>query len=62
MWFWDYTPASHSYKKPITKKQLLKLQESYKNADEISRQARELEEKEQKKASQEMEDLLSWLD
>ncbi|MDD2566274.1 MAG: hypothetical protein PHZ26_05975 [Candidatus Gracilibacteria bacterium] len=62
MGFGDYTPASHSYKKPITKKQLLKLQESYKNADEISRQARELEEKEQKKASQEMEDLLSGLD
>ena len=59
MWFWDYTPASHSYKKPISKKQLLKLQENYKNADEISKKARELEQQEMQWAKQGLEDMLS---
>ncbi|EKE27498.1 MAG: hypothetical protein ACD_3C00198G0012 [uncultured bacterium (gcode 4)] len=58
MWFWDFSPASHAYKKPITKKQLRQLQENYAMADEVSKRARELEAEEQKKASAEMEDML----
>lgn len=62
MWYWDFTPASHSYKKPVSKKELKKLQENYSKADEISRKARELEQEEQKKASQEIDDLLDSID
>ena len=62
MWFWDFTPAAHSYKKPVSKKELRKLQENYSKADEISKKARELEENEQKKASQEFDDLLNSID
>lgn len=58
MWFWDYTPASHSYKKPISKKELRKLQENFKNADEISKKARELEKEEMQWAKQELDDML----
>lgn len=62
MWYWDFTPASHAYKKPISKRELRKLQANYEMADEIAKKARELEQEEQKKASQEMADLLWWLD
>ncbi|EKE29891.1 MAG: hypothetical protein ACD_2C00079G0008 [uncultured bacterium (gcode 4)] len=58
MWFWDFTPAAHSYKKPISKKELRKLQENYAMADEVSKKARELEAEEQKNASAEMDDML----
>jgi hypothetical protein len=58
MWFWDFTPASNSYKKPITKKQLQKLRENYAEADKISKKARELEEKEKESVKIEMDDML----
>lgn len=58
MWFWDYTPASHSYKKPITKKQLRKMQENFSRADEITKQVREMEEKE-KASLGDLDDLIS---
>lgn len=58
MWFWDFTPASHSYKKPISKKELKKLQENYAHADEVIKRAREFEEAEQKKANIEIDDML----
>lgn len=62
MWYWDFTPASHWHKKPISKRKLRELQANYEMADEISKKARELEQEEKEKASQEIEDLLWWLD
>lgn len=62
MWFWDYTPAAHSYKKPITKAQLRKMQESFKNAYEISAKTRELEKEEMKKAQNELDNLMDFID
>lgn len=62
MWFWDYTPAAHSYKKPISKKQLKALQENYKNADAICKKARELEKKEMEKAQSELDDMMDFID
>lgn len=59
MWFWDFAPPSWWRAKYISKKELKKLQENFKHADEISKQARKREEEEQKKASQEIEDLLN---
>ncbi|MDD2487213.1 MAG: hypothetical protein PHS92_02505 [Candidatus Gracilibacteria bacterium] len=58
MGFGDFTPAGGSYRKPISKKDLKKLRENFAKADEISARAREFEAEEQKKASQEFEDLL----
>ncbi|EKE26023.1 MAG: hypothetical protein ACD_4C00466G0002 [uncultured bacterium (gcode 4)] len=58
MWFWDFTPSSHWYRKPISKRDLKKLQENFAMADEISAKARKLELDEKKKASQEFDDLL----
>lgn len=59
MWFWDFTPASHSYKKPITKAQLKKMQDNFAKADVISKEIRLKEEEEKKIALNEMDDLLS---
>ena len=58
MWFWDFTPASSWHRKPISKKELKRLQEIYAKADEISAKTRLLEAEEQKKASIEIDDLL----
>lgn len=58
MWFWDYTPAWHSYKKPISKKQLQKIKDNFKNADEISKKVKELDEKEKEWVEVEFEGLL----
>ncbi len=58
MWFWDFAPASHSYKKPVSKKELKRMKDSFKNADEISKKARELEEKEMDLAKKELDDML----
>lgn len=62
MWYWDFIPAGHSYKKPVSKKDLKRMQENYQKADEIVKEVREYEKEEQKKASQEMDDLLDSLD
>lgn len=58
MGFWDFTPSARGRAKPITKKELRKIQESFVMADEIAKKAREKEEIEKKKADKELEDML----
>lgn len=58
MWAWDYTPASNWRAKPITKAELRKMQQNYARAEEFSKEALELEKKEQENASREMNALL----
>lgn len=45
MWYWDYIPGGNYRKKPLSKKQLEKMQEAYSKADEIIKHVRELEKK-----------------
>jgi len=59
MWFWDFTPSAHGRAKPITKKELKKIQESFIHADEIAKKAREKEAIDKQNADKELEDLLS---
>ncbi len=48
MWYWDYTPSWwQHHKKPLTKKQLQKIQEAYAQAGTITETVKELEAKEQ---------------
>ena len=58
MWAWDYTPASTGRAKPITKAQLRRMQEDYARAETLSKEALEIEKKEQEKINREMNDLL----
>jgi hypothetical protein len=58
MWFWDFSPSARGRAKPITKKELQKIQESFVHADEIARLSREKEEIEKQKADKELEELL----
>jgi hypothetical protein len=58
MWFWDFAPPSRWGSKYISKKELKKLKDNFKLSDEISKKAREKEQEEQEKASQEIDDLL----
>lgn len=62
MWDWDFAPAWHSYKKPISKRELEKLKKAYSEADSISKKSRAMEEEEQKKANIEIDDLLEGID
>ena len=62
MGFWDFTPAASGRKRPISKKELKKLQDNYKFADEISKKARELESEEKKDAQKDLDNLLSGID
>lgn len=55
MGYWDYTPASHHPKKPLTKAQLKKMQEAYASADEIVLKVKDLEWKEQSQIQEELE-------
>lgn len=43
MWYWDYTPASHHAKKPLTKKQLQKIQDGYEQWAMIAEHVKSLE-------------------
>ena len=61
MWYWDYTPSSHHAKKPLTKAQIRKMQEAYKNADTVTAEVREKEKKEQKRAEWETDELLNFI-
>ncbi|MDD2891981.1 MAG: hypothetical protein PHQ95_03370 [Candidatus Gracilibacteria bacterium] len=54
----DYTPSASGRAKPVTKAQLRRMREDYARAEELSKEALELEKKEQEKASREMNDLL----
>ncbi len=58
MWAWDYTPSSSGRKKPITKAQLLRMQQDYARAETISKEALEQEKIEQERLSREMSELL----
>lgn len=50
MWYWDHFPASGKYaKKPLTKDQIKKLQESYQKAWEIAEHVQKLEVEEKEK-------------
>lgn len=60
MWYWDYTPHSHHPKKPLTKAQIRRMQEAYKNADTITAEVREKEAEEQEIVEEETDKLL-WL-
>lgn len=47
MWYGDYTPSSGNHaKKPLSKKQLKKIQEAYEKVDSIQSYIKEQEEKE----------------
>jgi hypothetical protein len=62
MWYWDFAPPSwHHAKKPLTRAQIKKLQESYKKAEEISENVRTLEEIEQEKSAKEMDSMINWI-
>jgi hypothetical protein len=62
MWIWDMMPSgSYRPKKPLTKAQLRKMQESYKNADRITDEVRKREEKEQEVIASETEEMLSMM-
>ena len=59
MWFWDFTPSARGQAKPITKKELKKIQESFIQADEIAKKAREMEEVEKQGVDKELDNLLA---
>jgi len=59
MWAGDFTPSARGRAKPITKKELQKIRESFVHADEIAHKAREMEEVEKQWADKELEDLLA---
>ncbi len=59
MWYGDSTPSGNSHhKKPLTKSQIKKLQQSYATAGTISESMKILEEREQKKIRKEIEEEL----
>lgn len=59
MWYWDYIPSGwHHHKKPLTKAQLRKMQEAYKNADTISAEVKKKEVEEQEKTEEEMDEMM----
>lgn len=61
MWYWDYTPSSWGRAKPLTKAQIRRLQESYKNADKITAEVQAKESEEQEETLWETNRLLSML-
>lgn len=61
MWYWDYTPSSWGRAKPLTKAQIRKLQESYRNADKITAEVREIEAKETTRIQSDIDDALNFL-
>ena len=59
MGYGDFAPPSwHHAKKPLTKAQIKKMQEAYKNADSISAEVKKKEEEEQQKTLSEVENVL----
>lgn len=54
MWYWDRPPSGNYAKKPLTKKQLQKIQEAYKKGDMIAEHVNELEKKERKKTTKQI--------
>lgn len=58
MWYGDYTPSGWGRPKPLTKAQIRKLQEAYKNADKISAEVKEKEAVEQNQTEQDIENLM----
>lgn len=59
MWYWDYFPTGgNHHKKPLTKKQLQKIQENYAKADIITKHVQELEAKETEKINEKIENKL----
>ena len=62
MWYGDFAPPSgHHAKKPLTKAQIRKMQEAYKNADIITAEVRAIEAKEQTEIVSESDKLLNLL-
>jgi hypothetical protein len=59
MGYGDFAPPSwHHPKKPLTKAQLRKMQEAYKNADKVSAEVKQREREEQEKIAWETEEIL----
>jgi hypothetical protein len=61
MGYGDYTPASSSRTKPLTKKQLIKARKAYERVNTITDHVKALEEKEWKNALNELEKLDNFL-
>jgi hypothetical protein len=58
MWIWDTMPSwGYRPKKPLTKAQIRKMQEAYKNADTITAHVKALEKQEAKNAEEELKSL-----
>ena len=59
MWYWDYTPSGWNHtKKPLTKKQLQKIQHAYSQVEKITLSIKEQEEKEKKDSEIILQDIL----
>lgn len=57
MGYWDFAPPSgHHSKKPLTRNQIKKLQQAYANAGAITEKVKSLEEEEQVKIQDKIED------
>jgi hypothetical protein len=61
MWFWDYTPSGWGRPKPLTKGQIRKMQQAFKDADKITMAVREQEKREQERVNKKIEDELNFL-
>lgn len=61
MGYWDYTPSSHHQKKPLTKAQIRRMQQSYEQADKISAEVRIKEKEEQQLSESNTEEMLRFL-
>ena len=56
MWYWDFMPSGwQHHKKPLTKAQIKKLEQAYKNAETITATVRTLEKEEQENTKDEIE-------
>ena len=61
MWFWDYTPSGWGRPKPLTKAQIRKMQQAFKDAEKITAAVHQREQEEQKRINQKIEDELNLL-
>lgn len=62
MWYWDYFPSGNIHpKKPLSRKQIQKMKEGYEKADMISAHIHKIEEQEQEKMKQKVEEQLNEL-
>ena len=61
MWYWDYTPSGNYPKKPLSKKQLEKMQKAFEKADIITEHIRNLEAEDKIKNQEKTENELNSL-